>query len=119
MLIDAGKKAPAFTLNDQDGKTHKLSDYTGRPVVLYFYPKDDTPGCTKESCAFRDNLAKFTAKYQLNFPLLADAEHEVAEKYGVWQEKQNYGKSYMGIVRTTYLIDGDGKVAKRWDKVNV
>ena len=140
MLIDPGKKAPAFTLNDQDGKTHKLSDYAGRPVVLYFYPKDDTPGCTKESCAFRDNLPKFTqgraavlgvsildeaskakfaAKYQLNFPLLADADHEVAEKYGVWQEKQNYGKSYMGIVRTTYLIDGDGKVAKRWDKVNV
>jgi peroxiredoxin Q/BCP len=139
-LIDPGKKAPAFTLNDQDGKTHKLSDYAGRPVVLYFYPKDDTPGCTKESCAFRDNLprfaeghaavlgvsildeaskAKFAAKYQLNFPLLADADHEVAEKYGVWQEKQNYGKSYMGIVRTTYLIDGEGKVAKRWDKVNV
>jgi peroxiredoxin Q/BCP len=139
-LIDPGKKAPAFTLNDQDGKPHTLSDYAGRPVVLYFYPKDDTPGCTKESCAFRDNLpkfakgraavlgvsildeaskAKFAAKYQLNFPLLADADHEVAEKYGVWQEKQNYGKSYMGIVRTTYLIDADGKVAKRWDKVNV
>jgi len=139
-LIDPGKKAPDFTLNDQDGKPHKLSDYAGRPVVLYFYPKDDTPGCTKESCAFRDNLPKFTkgraavfgvsilneaskakfaAKYQLNFPLLADADHAVAEKYGVWQEKQNYGKSYMGIVRTTYLIGADGKVAKRWDRVNV
>jgi peroxiredoxin Q/BCP len=139
-LIDPGKKAPAFTLNDQDGRPHKLSDYAGRPLVLYFYPKDDTPGCTKESCAFRDNLpkfakgrvavlgvsildeaskAKFAAKYQLNFPLLADPNHEVALTYGVWQEKQNYGKSYMGIVRTTYLIDGDGKVARRWDKVNV
>jgi peroxiredoxin Q/BCP len=139
-LIEEGKKAPAFTLKDQDGKTHKLSDYAGQSVVLYFYPKDDTPGCTKESCDFRDNLvrfnrakanilgisildekskAKFAKKYDLNFPLLADAEHEIAEKYGVWQQKMNYGKAYMGIVRTTYLIGPDGKVAKRWDKVNV
>ncbi len=139
-LIDAGKKAPAFKLNDQDGKTHTLADYAGRPVVLYFYPKDDTPGCTAESCAFRDNLPKFTkgraavlgvsildekskakfaSKYDLNFPLLADADHAVAEKYGVWQKKMRYGREYMGIVRTTYLIDADGKVAKRWDKVNV
>jgi len=139
-LIDPGKKAPAFALKDQQGKTHKLSDYAGRPLVLYFYPKDDTPGCTAESCAFRDNLpkfekgraavlgvsildekskAKFAKKYDLNFPLLADADHEVAEKYGVWQKKMRYGRSYMGIVRTTYLIGPDGKVAKRWDKVNV
>jgi peroxiredoxin Q/BCP len=139
-LIDPGKKAPAFALKDQNGETHKLSDYAGRSLVLYFYPKDDTPGCTAESCAFRDNLpkfvkgrsavlgvsildekskAKFAKKYDLNFPLLADADHEIAEKYGVWQKKKRYGREYMGIVRTTYLIGPDGKVAKRWDKVNV
>jgi peroxiredoxin Q/BCP len=139
-LIDEGKKAPAFSLNDQDGKPHKLSDYAGKSDVLYFYPKDDTPGCTKESCDFRDNLvrfnaskasvlgisildeqskAKFARKYDLTFPLLADADHSVAEKYGVWQKKMRYGRSYMGIVRTTYLIGPDGKVAKRWDKVSV
>ena len=139
-MIDEGKKAPAFTLQDQDGKTHKLSDYEGQPVVLYFYPKDDTPGCTKESCAFQDNLPKFKKskaqifgmsvlgtdskkkfadKYSLKFPLLADEDHAVMEKYGVWQEKVNYGKTYMGVVRTTYLIGADGKVAKRWDSVKV
>jgi thioredoxin-dependent peroxiredoxin len=139
-LIDEGKKAPAFSLHDQNGKTHKLADYAGRPLVIYFYPKDDTPGCTKETCAFRDNLpkfkagkaavvgisildeaskAKFAAKYDVTFPLLADADHEVAEKYGVWQKKSLYGRSFMGIARTTYLIDGSGKVAKRWDNVKV
>ena len=139
-LIDPGKRAPAFTLNDQQGKAHRLSDYEGRPVILYFYPKDDTPGCTKESCAFQDNLpkfkssravvlgasildeeskAKFAAKYNLTFPLLADGEHEVAGKYGVWQKKSQYGRDYMGIVRTTYLIGADGKVARRWDNVKV
>ena len=139
-LIDPGKKAPAFALKDQNGETHKLSDYAGRSLVLYFYPKDDTPGCTTESCAFRDNLpkfeqgraavlgvsildekskAKFAKKYDLNFPLLADADHAIAEKYGVWQKKMRYGREYMGIVRTTYLIGPDGKVARRWDKVNV
>jgi thioredoxin-dependent peroxiredoxin len=139
-LIEVGKKAPAFTLKDQDSKPHKLSDYAGRPVVLYFYPKDDTPGCTKETCEFRDNLpkfkagkaavfgvsildekskAKFAKKFDVNFPLLADAEHEVAEKYGVWQKKSLYGRAFMGIVRTTYLIGADGKVAKRWDNVKV
>jgi peroxiredoxin Q/BCP len=139
-LIDEGKKAPGFSLKDQDGNLHKLSDYVGKSVVLYFYPKDDTPGCTKESCDFRDNLvrfnaskasvlgvsildeqskAKFAKKYGLTFPLLADADHEIAEKYGVWQKKLRYGRSYMGIVRTTYLIGPDGKVAKRWDKVSV
>jgi peroxiredoxin Q/BCP len=139
-LIDPGKKAPAFTLNDQHGKTHRLSDYAGRPVVLYFYPKDDTPGCTKETCDFRDNLpkfkksnaavfgisildeaskARFAKKFDVTFPLLADEDHAVAEKYGVWQEKSLYGRKFMGNVRTTYLIDGSGKVAKRWDNVKV
>ena len=139
-LIDEGKKAPAFSLKDQDGATHRLSDYAGRPVVLYFYPKDDTPGCTKESCEFRDTLPRFKKskaavfgisildeaskkrfadKFDLNFPLLADADHEIAEKYGVWQQKSLYGRKFMGIVRTTYLIGPDGKVAKRWDNVKV
>ncbi|MGE5245165.1 MAG: thioredoxin-dependent thiol peroxidase [Betaproteobacteria bacterium] len=139
-LIDPGRKAPAFTLKDQDGGTHKLSDYAGKPVVLYFYPKDDTPGCTKEACDFQGHLlrlksekvallgvsildekskAKFAGKHGLTFPLLADANHEVSDKYGVWQKKSRYGRSYMGIVRTTYLIGPDGKVAKRWDKVSV
>jgi peroxiredoxin Q/BCP len=139
-LTDPGKKAPAFRLKDQDGNPHTLAEFSGRPVVLYFYPKDDTPGCTTESCAFQANLpkfsagkaavlgvsildekskAKFASKYGLTFPLLADADHEVAEKYGVWQKKLRYGKSYMGIVRTTYLIDAQRKVARRWDKVSV
>ncbi len=139
-LIDPGKKAPAFTLKDQNGDTHRLSDYAGRPVILYFYPKDDTPGCTQESCEFQALLptfkpskaavlgvsildekskAKFATKHGLTFPLLADAEHEIAEKYGVWQEKMRYGRKYMGIVRTTYLIGPDGKVVQRWDKVKV
>ena len=139
-LIDPGKKAPAFSLHDQDGKTHRLADYAGRPVVLYFYPKDDTPGCTAEACAFRDNLptfkkskaavlgvsildaaskARFAKKHDLNFPLLADEDHAVAEKYGVWQKKSLYGRSFMGNVRTTFLIGADGKVAKRWDNVKV
>jgi thioredoxin-dependent peroxiredoxin len=139
-LIDPGKKAPSFTLKDQDEKTHKLSDYEGRPVVLYFYPKDDTPGCTAEACAFRDNLpkfkpgkaailgvsildeeskAKFATKFDLNFPLLADADHAVADKYGAWQERSMYGRTYMGVARVTYLIGPDGKVVRRWDKVKV
>jgi len=139
-LIDPGKKAPAFTLKDQDGKTHRLSDYAGRSVILYFYPKDDTPGCTQESCDFQAGLprltrkdavvfgvsildeaskAKFASKHGLTFPLLADADHAVAEKYGVWQEKSNYGRKYMGIARTTYLIGPDGKVQQRWDAVKV
>ena len=139
-LIEPGKKAPAFALKDQDGKTHKLSDYEGRPVVLYFYPKDDTPGCTKETCDFQSKLpkfktskaavlgvsildekskAKFANKFDITFPLLADPEHEIAEKYGVWQQKSFMGRKFMGIVRTTYLIGPDGKVQKRWDKVSV
>jgi peroxiredoxin Q/BCP len=139
-LIEAGQKAPAFSLKDQHGNTHRLSDYAGQHVVLYFYPKDDTPGCTQESCEFQASLptykrrkaavlgvsildekskAKFAAKHGLTFPLLADAEHAVAEKYGVWQEKSRYGRKYMGIVRTTYVIGPDGKVVQRWDNVKV
>ncbi len=137
-LIEVGKKAPAFTLKDQSGEAHKLSDYAGSPVVLYFYPKDDTSGCTVEACEFRDQQpqfgkvdavvlgvspddetshAKFVAKHDLNFTLLADVGSKVCEKYGVWQEKSMYGRKYMGVVRTTYLIGADGKVKKRWDKV--
>ena len=139
-LIDPGKKAPAFALNDQHGQTHRLSDYAGRSVILYFYPKDDTPGCTQESCDFQAMLpkfkrreaavlgvsildekskAKFADKHGFTFPLLADPDHEVAEKYGVWQQKSRYGRTYMGIVRTTYLIGPDGKVVERWDSVKV
>jgi thioredoxin-dependent peroxiredoxin len=139
-LIDPGRKAPAFTLKDQSGTAHTLSEHEGQPVVLYFYPKDDTPGCTQETCDFRDKLpqfkkskaavygisildekskAKFAAKHNVNFPLLADADHAVAEKYGVWQEKSRYGRKYMGIARTTYLIGAEGKVARRWDNVKV
>jgi peroxiredoxin Q/BCP len=139
-LIEPGEKAPAFSLKDQEGRPHTLADYASRPLVLYFYPKDDTPGCTAEACSFRDLLprftqgkaavlgvsildekskAKFANKYSVNFPLLADADHAVAEKYGVWQEKSRYGRKYMGIVRTTYLIGPDGTVAKRWDNVKV
>jgi thioredoxin-dependent peroxiredoxin len=139
-LIEPGQKAPAFSLTDQAGRKHALKDYAGRPLVLYFYPKDDTPGCTAEACAFNDRLpdlskvdaavlgvsvldaaskAKFAAKYGLTFPLLADADNAVAEKYGAWQEKRMYGKVYMGVARTTYLIDASGTVARRWDKVKV
>jgi len=139
-LVEPGKKAPAFSLKDQHGNTHRLTDYQGRHVILYFYPKDDTPGCTQESCDFQAALpqlkrrdavvlgvsildeaskSRFATKHGLTFPLLADANHEVAEKYGVWQQKSRYGRSYMGIVRTTYLIGPDGKVVERWDNVKV
>jgi thioredoxin-dependent peroxiredoxin len=136
--IEVGQKAPAFTLKNAEGKTVKLSDFKGKPIVLYFYPKDDTPGCTKEACAFRDanddlaehgavvlgvspddvaSHAKFRDKFKLNFPLLADTDHALAEKYGVWREKNMYGKKSMGIQRSTYLIDPAGKVAKVWQRV--
>lgn len=138
--IEVGKKAPAFTLAADDGAKVRLSALKGKPVVLYFYPRDDTPGCTKEACAFRDRKSeiealgavvlgvspdtverhvKFRDKYALNFPLLADPDHKVAEKYGAWREKNMYGKKSMGIQRSTYLIDASGKVARVWARVRV
>ncbi len=138
--IEAGEKAPAFTLTADDGSKVRLSDLKGQPVVVYFYPRDDTPGCTREACAFRDQHAaikklgakvlgistdsiesheKFRDKYELNFPLLADPDHKVAEKFGAWREKNMYGKKSMGIQRSTFLIDADGKVAKVWKAVKV
>ena len=138
--IEEGKKAPAFSLKATDGSTVRLSELKGKPVVLYFYPKDDTPGCTKEACAFRDRQSelqksgavvlgvspddvdshvKFSDKFELNFPLLADTNHAVAEKYGAWREKNMYGKISMGIQRSTFLIDTDGKIAKVWKRVKV
>ena len=140
MVVEVGKKAPPFTLPDQDGKKVKLSDFKGKAVVLYFYPKDDTPGCTLEACSFRDqhsalkkagavvlgvspddprSHARFAGKFQLPFPLLADTDHAVAEAYGAWGEKILYGRKFMGIVRSTFLIGGDGKVAAVWPKVKV
>ncbi len=139
-LVEPGRKAPAFSLPDQEGRTLRLKDYAGRAVIVYFYPKDDTPGCTKEACAFRDALpdfkkgkaavlglsvldiaskARFARKHKLNFPLLADPEHEVAARYGAWQQKRLYGRTYMGVARMTYLIGPDGKVIRRWDHVKV
>lgn len=138
--VEAGQRAPTFTLPADDGSKVRLSDLAGQPVVLYFYPRDDTPGCTREACAFRDQQAtlkklgavvlgvsrdsieshgKFRDKYRLNFPLLADADHQVAEKYGAWREKNMYGKKSMGIQRSTFLIGPDGKVAKVWKQVKV
>ena len=134
----AGDPAPPVTLPDDRGTVHDLADRRGRWTVLYFYPKDDTPGCTTEACEFRDTDADFAArdaavwgvspqgpsskgafraKYALPFTLLADEDHAVAEAYGVWVEKQNYGKTYMGVARTTFLIDPDGTVARVWAKV--
>jgi peroxiredoxin Q/BCP len=138
MAISAGIQAPEFTLPDETGVTRKLVDYRGRPVVLYFYPKDDTPGCTKEACSFRDDTveyekagvtilgvspdsvkshAKFKEKYHLNFPLLADEGHAVASQYGVWGPKKLMGREYEGILRTTFLIGPDGKILKVFENV--
>ncbi len=138
--IEVGKKAPAFTLAADDGTKVRLTALKGNPVVLYFYPRDNTPGCTKEACAFRDRKSeiqelgatvlgvspdtveshvKFRDKFSLNFPLLADPDHAVAEKYGAWREKNMYGKKAMGIQRSTYLIGADGKVARVWARVKV
>ncbi len=135
-----GDSAPDFALADQNGKTVKLSDFHGKHVVLYFYPKDDTPGCTKEACGFRDDYAKFTKKgivilgvspddpkshkkfvdkYELPFPLLADTEKTVCQAYDVWKEKNMYGRKSMGVERTTFVIGPDGKIAKIFPKVKV
>ncbi|GIV15546.1 MAG: putative peroxiredoxin bcp [Armatimonadota bacterium] len=140
MSVTEGQPAPDFALPATDGSTVRLSDLRGKKVVLYFYPKDDTPGCTKEACSFRDNLGalqsmgvvvlgvsadsvvshqKFAQKYGLNFPLLADEGAQVATLYGVWKEKKQYGRTYMGIERTTFLIDEEGVVRRVFPKVKV
>lgn len=139
-MLKEGNKAPDFTATDQDGNKVKLSDYKGKRVVLYFYPKDDTPGCTKEACSFRDaddvfnakgikvfgvstddekSHQKFISKFQLPFDLLADTDKKIVEKYGVWGEKSMYGRTYMGTLRKTFLIGEDGRVVKIFDKVKV
>jgi peroxiredoxin Q/BCP len=135
-----GSKAPDFQLADHSGRTVSLSQLAGKNVVLYFYPKDDTPGCTVEACNFRDEHSalekagavvlgvspddakrhqKFVTKYNLPFPLLVDTDHKVAETYGAWGEKSNYGRKFMGIIRSTFLIDPQGKVKRVWPKVKV
>jgi peroxiredoxin Q/BCP len=140
MSVNEGDPAPAFEMPASGGRTVKLADYAGRPLLLYFYPKADTPGCTKEACAFQEALPqlghlgldvigvskdpmkpieKFAAKYNLTFPLASDEGTDVTERYGCWVEKSMYGKKYMGIERTTFLIDASGKIAKAWRKVSV
>ena len=139
-VVEVGKTAPAFHLPDQNGDTHQLKDYRDKWVILYFYPKDNTSGCTDETCQFRDDFPrfkrakaviwgmspdsvashkKFATKLDIPFDLLADDQSKICTKYGVWQEKSMYGRKYMGVVRTTYLINPNGKVAARWDKVKV
>jgi peroxiredoxin Q/BCP len=138
--LKVGEKAPDFNVSTDAGQKVKLSDFKGKKIVLYFYPKDDTPGCTKEACAFRDGIdeikdrgaivlgvstdsvdshKKFKSKFDLNFPLLADTDKKIVEAYGVWKEKTNYGKTYMGIERTTFIIDEQGKVSHIFPKVKV
>jgi peroxiredoxin Q/BCP len=137
VTLEAGDRAPSFTLKDQDGKTHKLSAYKGQTVVLYFYPRDDTPGCTKEACSFRDEMSgieaegavvlgvsnddatshrKFREKYGLPFPLLVDGDTKVSTRYGAWGEKNNYGKIIVGMIRSTFVIGTDGKLLKVWKR---
>lgn len=137
MTLSSGDKAPAINLLDQHENKIKLSSYKGRKVLVYFYPKADTPGCTTQSCALRDVLGdigdtavlgispdlpakqlKFDEKYSLGFPLLSDDDHAVAEAYGVWGEKKNYGRTYMGIIRSAFLIDEKGKLAEVWYKIS-
>ncbi|TLZ42769.1 MAG: thioredoxin-dependent thiol peroxidase [Methanobacteriota archaeon] len=139
-MVAVGERAPDFALKSDDGRRYALKDFRGKKVVLYFYPKDDTPGCTKEACSFRDNLArvtskgavvlgvsrddtashaKFRDKYDLNFPLLSDDEGKVTDAYGVWKMKNLYGREFFGIVRTTFLIDEEGKISRIWPKVKV
>ena len=136
-MLNRGDKAPAITLREQSGRTVKLSDFKGRKVLVYFYPRADTPGCTTQACGLRDILgqigdtavvgispdpparqAKFDTKYGLGFPLLSDEDHKVAEAYGVWREKTNYGRTYMGIERSAFLVDEKGKLAEAWYKVS-
>jgi len=137
--LKAGDKPPDFTAKDQNGKEISLSQFKGTQVILYFYPKDDTPGCTAEACDFRDNYQslqgkgfqvigvstddekshkKFETKYSLPFPLIADADKHIVEAYGVWVEKNMYGKKYMGTARTTFIIDADGVISKIIEKVD-
>ena len=139
-MLKEGDKAPEFTVKDDQGNSVTLKDLRGKKVVLYFYPKDDTPGCTKEACDFRDNLGrihrkdavvlgvspdsekkhqKFKTKYELTFPLLADEDKKIVTDYGVWKEKSMYGRKYMGVERTTFIIDERGKIAKIFPKVSV
>jgi peroxiredoxin Q/BCP len=139
-MPEVGSKAPQFTLESQDGNRVSLKDFSGKKVILYFYPKDDTPGCTKEACSFTDNFAKFKKegavvlgvsadsveshkkfenKYDLGITLLSDPQKEVINKYGVWKEKNMYGRKTMGVERTTFLIDGEGKIARVFPKVKV
>lgn len=139
-MLEIGKTAPAFSLKDENGKNVSLNDFKGKKVVLYFYPKDMTSGCTQEACDFRDALPnfkkvkatvlgvsidstashkKFSDKYELPFTLLSDEKKEVVEKYGVWKEKSMYGKKYMGIERTTFIIDENGKIQNIFPKVKV
>lgn len=139
-MLKEGDAAPNFVANDQDGNEVKLADFQGSRVVLYFYPKDDTPGCTKEACSFRDandiytekgikvigvstdsekSHQKFISKFNLPFTLLADTDKKIVNDYGVYGEKSMYGKKYMGVIRKTFLIDEDGKIKKIFDKVNV
>ncbi len=139
MSIEEGQLAPEFTLNDQHGNRVSLSDFRGRTVILYFYPKDDTPGCTKEACGFRDNIRqfddleatilgvssdtadshiRFIEKFQLPFTLLSDPDRTVMEQYGAWGEKVMYGKRMIGVIRSTTIIGPDGKVLKHWKKVS-
>jgi thioredoxin-dependent peroxiredoxin len=138
-MLQPGDKAPELNLTNQDGSVVTLKEYKGRRVCVYFYPKADTPGCTQQSCLLRDLISegtigdvavigispdksakqkKFDDKYELGFPLLADTEHVVAEAFGVWKEKMLYGKKYMGIERSAFLIDGKGKIEKAWYKVS-
>ncbi len=136
-ILRAGDLAPSVVLPDQHGNTVNLSDFAGRRICVYFYPKADTPGCTQQSCLLRDiagqvgetviigispdksaKQAKFDAKYTLGFPLLADTDHVVAEAFGVWKEKMLYGKTYMGIERSSFLIDADGKIEQAWYKIS-
>jgi peroxiredoxin Q/BCP len=139
-MLSVGDNAPDFVLSDQDGKIHKLKDYKGQKLVIYFYPKDQTPGCIKEACSFRDNIEGFTSagiavvgvsidsekshqnfieKQSLNFPLLADIEKKMVTDYGVWGEKSMYGRKFMGTLRKTFLVNEDGKIDKIYDKVQV